>query len=29
VHVLLPDGLGREHYPQQVRCLTSLAELEL
>ncbi len=29
VHVLLPDGLGREHYPQEVRCLLSLAELEL
>ncbi len=29
VHVLLPDGLGREHYPQEVRCLRSLAELEL
>ena len=29
VHVLLPDGLGREHDPQEVRCLRSLAELEL
>ena len=29
VHVQLPDGRGREHYPHEVRCLRSLAELEL
>ena len=29
VHVLLPEGLGRDHYPQQVLCLHSLTELEL
>ena len=29
VHVLLPDGLGREHYPREVRCLRSLADLKL
>lgn len=29
VHVLLPDGLGREHYPREVHCLRSLADLKL
>ena len=29
VHVLLPEGLERDHYPQQVLCLHSLTELEL
>jgi HAD superfamily hydrolase (TIGR01509 family) len=29
VHVLLPDGLKREDYPDQVHCLRSLRDLEL